>query len=201
MRFYLLIIVSSVLVSCSNVKHVKTTFNTGVKKEEYTVLKKDTTLKHGVYRRYDENGDLRESCNYVQGQLDGKRNIFFPDGTIEISETHREGSFHGAYVSYYRTGHKREEGMYKDNEMTGLWKFYYDLPGDALKEEVTFENNMENGPFREYHPNGELAAEGTYKDELEHGLTKVWDSTGFLIKEILYDNGRPLEYQEYTRGE
>ena len=199
MRFYLLIIISALLLSCSQVKNVKTYYENGNLLEGYTVLKSDPEVIHGVYRSYDMQGNLKESSYYENGLLHGKRNLFFSDGRQEVIETYVNGDFEGPYVMYYESGNKFEEGIFEANQRIGIWKYYWDRGGNPLKEEIIYEDNVENGPFKEYHPNGQLAAEGTYLNEFEHGLLKMWDSTGFLIKEIVYDNGRPIEYNEYTK--
>jgi antitoxin component YwqK of YwqJK toxin-antitoxin module len=52
-------------------------------------------------------------------------------------------------------------------------------------EEVTFINNMENGPFKEYYKNGQIKWEGNYKDgDNEYGLIQEFNEQGQLIKKM-----------------
>lgn len=67
--------------------------------------------------------------------------------------------------------------------MTGVWKTYYET--GELKEEVSFVDNNENGPFKEYHKNGKTKYEGTYKDgDHEEGEMKVYNEDGEIIKKL-----------------
>lgn len=195
----LLILGFFILCSCQKTKKVVQYYDEEKKNKqyEYYVLKEDTNSLHGKYIMFFENGAIQEKAKFKNNQVVGKRILYYPNGRIKIMESHKEGIFEGKYISYFESGNTKEEGMYINNEMSGIWKFYYDQNPPQVKEEVTFENNMENGPFREYHKNGKLAAEGSYFQELEHGETKVYDEEGKLIKKIMYNNGRPIEYTEY----
>jgi len=70
--------------------------------------------------------------------------------------------------------------------MNGLVKGYY--PSGALKEEVTFANNVEEGPFTEYHENGHVMWKGTYRNgDHEFGLLEKFDETGVLVRKMMCD--------------
>ena len=57
-------------------------------------------------------------------------------------------------------------------------------------EEVSFQDNQENGPFTEYHENGQLKAEGYYQEgDNEHGLLKIYDKQGELVKTMNCQHG------------
>lgn len=199
-NYFLLMLTAVMFTACGKTERVVIHHADGSKAEEYSVLKDDPNIRQGKYRRYDEEGRLVEESVYAEGKIEGERRLFYPSGKLMRSETHRNGRYEGPYKGYFESGRLREEGRYSDNIMVDVWKYYYDLEDNPLKEEIRYSNeNLENGPFREYHPNGTLRAEGTYVDELEHGVTKVYDSTGFQIKEILYEHGRPIEYQEFSR--
>lgn len=200
MRIYLFIIIAAaglMLASCSSVNKVETRYEDGSLMEEYYVLKKDPSIRDGTYHRYDDEENLLESVQYVNGTVEGPRKIYYPNGQLMILETYMNGRFQGPYQTFYESGNKNEEGSYSDNQMEGEWRYYYDSEGNPVREVVQFRDNMENGPFREYHENGQLKAEGTYKDEYEDGMFREYDADGNLIKEILYDSGRPVVYKEF----
>jgi antitoxin component YwqK of YwqJK toxin-antitoxin module len=71
--------------------------------------------------------------------------------------------------------------------MSGEWLSYHE--NGSLKERVLFENGIENGAFTEFHPNGKLATEGTYHESREHGILKMYDSTGTLFRQMECING------------
>lgn len=157
------------------------------------VAEADSTLKDGWCFTISSNGDTLEKSSYSGGMLHGERILFHPNGIVEAIENYAQNTMVGVYKAFYEDGSPSVEGQYLNGEMDGVWKFFYKTPSGALKEEVTFKSNMENGPFREFHPNGKIAAEGTYKDEFEDGQLKVFDSTGTLNKIYVFENGRPVE--------
>ena len=72
--------------------------------------------------------------------------------------------------------------------MSNVWIRYY--KNGQKKEEVTFENNEENGPFVEYNENGSLAAKGSYLNgDFEHGLLEIYDGQGVLVRKMNCDKG------------
>ena len=57
-------------------------------------------------------------------------------------------------------------------------------------EEVAFEGNMENGPFKEFYENGKPKATGAYLEgDNEHGELLEYDTTGTLIARKQCDRG------------
>ena len=149
---------------------------------------KVTLLRQGLYRNYDERGNLLEEANYVNDTLNGSRRMFYPDGQVQIEEQYAMGNFIGSYRSYYPDGQLEQEGTYIGNEMTGPWKRYYE--DGQLLESVEFRGNEENGPFVEYYPNGKLKAEGTYANgDNEEGELRMYNESGELERRMDCKNG------------
>lgn len=147
------------------------------------------SVRHGVSEQYDEAGRLTARQEYREGLLDGERVIFDNEGNVVVRERYRKGNFEGPYRFYYPSGQVELEGNYRNNVMTGEWKRYY--PNGQLMEIVQFEQNEENGPFVEYYENGKLKAEGQYyHGDNEHGLLKLYDESGDLIRTMECDSGR-----------
>ena len=164
----------------------------------YCVKRSDSTVFVGRYKVFFPDGKEMESARYNKGKLDGPRILSYPSGMPLQEEYYVNGVYQGPFRSWFENGHIKQAGMYENGKMTGPWKFYYTEPVGQLKEIVTFKNNAENGPFTEFHKNGKIAAEGNYLNELEHGLVKIYDENGRLTKRITYDNGRPVNYEEFT---
>lgn len=181
------------LPACKNARVVDVERTTSLGEiERYSVLKKDTSKKEGVYTLISSEGDTLEKALYSNGQLDGNRYLF-KNGKVFIIETYLKGAYHGPYTAYFDDGQLKQVGFYKNNQMDSIWTTYYTEKPDQVKEEVTFRNGIENGPFKEYHLNGKLAAEGNYVDEFEDGEIKVYDTTGILKKIYVYKDKRPVQ--------
>lgn len=179
--------------ACKNVKVMDVERTTPLGDTEYySVLKKDTAKKEGLYVLMSSMGDTLEKAMYTNGQLNGNRYLF-KNGKVFIIETYLEGAYHGPYTAFFNDGQLKQKGFYKNNQMDSIWTTYYTEKPDQIKEEVTFHNGTENGPFREYHLNGKLAAEGNYVEEFEDGEIKVYDTTGTLKKIYVYKDKRPVQ--------
>ena len=149
---------------------------------------KETLRRDGLYKSYDEAGQLIEEANYVNDTLNGIRRLYYPDGQLQIEEQYAMGDFIGTYRSYHANGEVDQEGTYIGNEMTGPWKRYYE--NGQLMESVEFLNNDENGAFVEYYANGKLKAEGTYADgDNEQGELKLYNQAGELERRMDCNNG------------
>src|SRR5947209_4099455 len=48
---------------------------------------------------------------------------------------------------------------------------------------------VNDGIYREWHPNGRLALEGHYREGRQDGRWTLWDENGRKISERVYDNG------------
>ena len=144
--------------------------------------------KEGRYSKMSPEGELIETANYHNDTLHGARVLYYENGDTLIVENYVHGHFVGVYRAYYEGGALELEGSYTANSMEGEWKRYY--PNGQLMETVSFQDNQENGPFVEYHENGNLKAEGYYKDgDNEHGLLKVYDAQGELVKTMNCQHG------------
>ena len=155
--------------------------------EKYSVDKK-TRVKKGPYQKFETDGTLVETATYVNDALDGVRTIYFASGEPEIVEKYEAGILAGPYLSYYDNNQLEIEGQYHAGVMEGEWHRYY--RSGQLMETVQFENNEENGPFIEYHENGKLKAEGQYyHGDNEHGLLKLYDENGDLMRRMECDSG------------
>lgn len=165
--------------------------------EKYT-RDKETYAKEGLYQQYDEQKRLIEEAQYTNDTLHGMRVLYHEQGDTQIVEHYQYGRFEGPYRTYYERGALQQEGQYADNEMVGVWKRYYQ--NGQLMEKVKFENNVENGPFEEYYENGNLKAEGTYLNgDNEHGLLKLYDEKGELMRKMKCDRG--VCHTEWEKGE
>jgi antitoxin component YwqK of YwqJK toxin-antitoxin module len=145
-------------------------------------------VREGRYQRIGPVGIVEEEAFYVADTLHGARILFYSSGDTLSIEHYQRGDFEGPYRQYYENGQLQLAGQYEANKATGKWYQYYD--SGELMEIVTFEDNVENGPFVEYFRNGNLKAEGSYLDgDNEHGLLKLYDETGMLIRKMECEQG------------
>jgi len=211
---FLIVLLLILTTACNQTPKTQTintyfTDNPTQAKSTYQALQKDTTIKHGLYTSYHNNGNQKMIVNYVKGQKEDTGQIYNEAGKLKetaefkndqlnglrqlyndstkqiiIVENYKNNSFEGEYLSYHPNGELKQKGQYVNNKMSGLWKYYY--PTGALKEAVQFKNNKEEGPYKAYHQNGQLKAEGTYENENRQGPWKVYHPNGVLEEQANY---------------
>ena len=144
--------------------------------------------RQGPYTAYYENGVIKEESIYDSGILNGIRKLYFESGALEIEETYdKKGNQNGPYTVYFPSGVVQLEKTYHQNMIKGEIKVYY--PSGKIKEEVSMDNNQENGPFTEFYENGTIHWKGEYLNgDNEFGLLEEFDSTGVLIKKMMCDS-------------
>jgi uncharacterized protein len=199
--WFFLFAVLITFTACSTKNKVVNKDINGKVLEEYYTDKKHPDQKTGIYTSYYESGKIKELSNFKNGVQDGKRTLYYESGKLMMVEHYRDGNYEGENISYFEHGGKEIEGVFKDNARQGLWKVYFENPKNALKQEVTFKDNLINGPCKEYYPNGKVAAEGN-KVEIGDGIdvfdgnVQVYDTSGILVKRIVYEQGRQISKEE-----
>ncbi len=105
-----------------------------------------------------------------------------------------------------------EEGSYKDNRKTGVWKMYY--PSNKLKSEITYDNGKPKGYAKFYFENGNVSEEGIWEGNKWTGEYKMYYENGQLFYDWKYtgegkregdqkyyhDNGYVLMEGKWTEG-
>ena len=152
------------------------------------MLSQTDSVYHGMYTKTDSAGTLLEKGNYTGGQLNGIRELYYPDGKVKVRERYKNGQMTDLYEYFHPNGKHELKGYYINGEMYGVWRKF--SASGALIEEVTMSANEEMGPFSEFHENGKLLAEGYYlHGPNEDGLLKLYDEEGVLYKTMLCDSG------------
>lgn len=178
----------SLLISCqSDIKEVKEYDEAGVLSRSY-MLDRDSLIQ-GVLKSYYEDGvSIFEEAQYVDGSVDGMRKLYFEDGQVEIEEKYIAGVLVDTLRVYYQSGQLRRYETYnKEGTLSGVVQSYYE--NGKVKETVTYADNIENGPFIEYHSNGNIKWKGTFLNgDNEYGELLQYDSTGTLIRKLECDS-------------
>jgi antitoxin component YwqK of YwqJK toxin-antitoxin module len=178
-----LLFILSLLIACSSKsKIVEIRNGDGLLLEKYEISQ--DSIKHGNYTSYYEDGNIFESSNFKMGVLDGIRELYFPDGAIEIQENYVDGTIEGPYNTYYNNGKPNVQCNYNNGVLEGIVKKYHRT--GELMEEVTFQDNLENGPFTEYYKTGSEKWKGNYiNGNQEVGELDSFSLEGDLMKKMM----------------
>ena len=156
--------------------------------------------REGVWRDFDEDGNVIKSQTYKNGVLvgegivdtDGKRRgeykEFYPDSTLRAEGLFIGGERSGDWKFYYHNGQLQEIGSYKEGQPDGAWTWYYDNGQKQIEEQ--FYKGQPNGPYKEYDAKGNMIVNGTYFDGMKNG--KWTEQIGDMRSEGEYRNDKQV---------
>lgn len=140
-----------------------------ISEEFYT---NDNDEKHGEYKSYYRNGELRQICNYVNGML------------------------HGSFKAYHDNGVLYEECSFVDSILEGDYKeFWYN---GGIKHHFKFKYacgisyGIRHGEFITTSEDGNHVTTINYANDLLHGLLVI-KSRDTILKLECYDKGVQID--------
>jgi antitoxin component YwqK of YwqJK toxin-antitoxin module len=96
--------------------------------------------KDGLFKEWNEDGQLNLKANYKDGELEGVFKKFWTsNGKVHIEAIYLGGKLDGWYYKYYEDGDVKTSGIYEDGVKIGIWRYYYDTDynkGQKSKKEV-----------------------------------------------------------------
>ncbi|MDA7803462.1 hypothetical protein N8987_02650 [Crocinitomix sp.] len=136
----------------------------------------DNGQKNGIYREYDEEGNIINGYIYQKDTL-------IAEGIIS-----GYGIYEGEWTYYFKSGAVKAKGAYENSKKEGKWKYYYS--NGKLEQEGTFKDNKQSGNWSWYYSNGQLKRKEFYnKDQLLDGTVYEYDSLGNEMTKGDYYNG------------
>lgn len=139
--------------------------------EEGTLLSDTKQNENGVLisKKYLKSGELLAEFGLLPTE---KNNRFFKEGK---------------YKEYYKNGVLKIESFYTKNELTGVWKQYYET---GEKEwEVEYTGGYKQGVYKQYYKNKKLKTLGFHDFDLKSGEEKRYDSDGNETYNLKYKKG------------
>ncbi len=124
-----------------------------------------------TWKIYYEDGSLASIINYdLMGKADGEVIMYYPGTERKVLHcNYKNGTKHGHYAKYFKSGIAQEEGDYKNSRKVGHWKLY--------------------------SPEGVLEEQGPYVDGRRHGDWLVY-SDDKAVDTVNYNMGHPDNYDE-----
>lgn len=132
-------------------------------KEQYFVLKNNSSILDSAYVCYYTNGKTKSSGHYQLKQMVGVWNYYFENGNIRTKGYYANGKCNGQWYYYYESGKVNMEGEIFDNEKEGIWKYYYE--NEALKSEGWYKKGKKEGIWKYYYEDGIFKAQCNYNSD------------------------------------
>jgi len=148
-----------------------------------------------VEKEYWENGQIKSSIEYKNGEKNGKTIYYFKNGSKQKEFTYENGSLEGISYQWDYSGVLLSSVEFSNNMMNGEAISYNE---DGSKMEILhYKNDIIEGEYTLFYPNGEKKIEGFYKNGKFDGDWKYYDYTSILVGEASFDNGNGIQKAYY----
>ena len=139
-----------------------------------TAIKEFSKEKDTVAITYfTSKGKVISKGKMLDKKRTGNWTYYHQDGaSVMMKEQYQDGLLEGPQITYFKSGKKTEEVIYKKNRKEGK-RFVYSEKGDVLKE-FMYVNDKLQGPVKFYEPDGTLSIEGMYKNDKKDGIWKYY---------------------------
>lgn len=167
-----------------SLKHGKAVwyYDNGQKEVEYTYLEGELD---GTVTRWYFNGNIEFREEYKGSRLQGKSEYFFITGVVSEVKHYREGIPNGPYLLNWENGSAKIRGHYTDGFFDGKWEYFDEK--EVKVGEATFRQG--SGTMTAYHKNGKISRVVPYQNNLKHGKEQVFDESGTLTEELIFEQG------------
>lgn len=152
----------------------------------------------GVWREYNEEGEVEKSFIYKNG-------IVIGEGIIT-----EQGNKTGSWKEYFDNGLIKGEGFYNNDMKVGPWTFYHS--NGEIEQKGTYDSlGRCSGEWKWYYSSGILQRNENYKEGISDGLMTEYNRRGKVILQgsfwkgfedgsWTYDIGDHREEGEYIEG-
>lgn len=137
-------------------------------------------------KMYDEDGILIAEGKY-NGKLKEGQWIYSDKGKKVAEETYKNGKKTGVSKTFFENGNISEEKTWENDVEDGAWRQYY--LNSKKRLETRIDKGVRNSVYYLYYPNGMLEIRGQYKNDRMDGEWIYYDKKGKVKKKIKYIKG------------
>ena len=174
-------------------------------------------LKQGVFRLYNQRGDLQDIIRYELGEKITNDNdlseteiiiTFHENGSKEEETAYKNGIKNGVSRTFNKSGEIILGSTFNEGKLIskgiidksgleqGDWKLYYN--DESIKSEGEYENGLRIGKWIFYNSKGWIEQTGSYIQGNLDGKWKLMDESGFIIRSEEYNKGlEDGEFKEF----
>lgn len=167
------------------------------------------SLRHGLYEQFYDNGKVKLTSYYVEGDLDSIYRTYYTNGQLEVDGRYSQGKRQGTFKFYHHNG-KTDAIIQYDEEGNRLgWGKYFDQNGELIYEKFFVRGEatkvrylLPNGSYAKeinvdvdsvayttYFKNGKVSAQERYYYGRFDGEIITYNSDGSLLERRMFING------------
>lgn len=150
----------------------------------------DKGLKNGqtILYNFVHNVLSEERIDYKNGMINGKHQLFGPNGKMILVEEYKADKLNGTREIFFSDGKTSFRENYKDNKLEGTRQIYYEN-GQLLYEEF-YVNGKLQGQRKGYYSDGSLYLQENYSKGLLDGKRVVFHKNGQIDIQENYKEGK-----------
>ena len=165
---------------------VKTTYESG----EY----------NGIYEEYFDSGQIKVRGEFASGEHTGLLKKHFEDGQLKSQETFSAGSRDGDSKYYSSDGRLIREEKHENGALGTQVRHLY-FRGGVYGGYKTFKENEVHGPFRLYYDDGKIRTQGSVGKCGSEASLDLFNREGVLeSKHVDLCDGSGLSEEYYSNG-
>jgi antitoxin component YwqK of YwqJK toxin-antitoxin module len=141
--------------------------------------------KNGPFKTFYEVGDVESEATYENDVVVGVMKIFayYPSGALkEESTVNTEGQLVGRKRIFYESGMLAVEENYATGKLDGIRRTYYD--NGFLEKSQTWRNGFQVGEEKVFFANGKRKEENKFNDAGVMIESKIYDERGRKIEDL-----------------
>ena len=138
----------------------------------------DRVVEDGPYKKYFDNGQLKETGEYKNKIRVGDWKSYYESGELLSLYSYTKGKRDEIYKSFYKNGIIKTETKIIDGVL--VTKSFYEN-GD-----IFFERLFKDGYYKEYYENGVLKIESNYIDNQLFGIWRQFYNSGEIEWEVTF---------------
>jgi len=158
-------------------------------------------IKDGVERVYlDQDGKrfLQTEIPWKDGEVEGMRKTFYPDGKVRSETGYHKGVADGPTRTYGKDGQAVREGTMKEGLREGPLTDYF--PGTKQpKRVIPYHEGKVHGVAREYYASGQLKHERAFQEDTLHGVEKEYEADGKVIRTRYWLKGESVSEDAFKK--
>lgn len=165
--------------------------------------------KHGRYRSFHANGQLESEGAFEHDLESGPWVFHHPDGTLAAKGSFADGLRSGTWETFHPDGSPESKGGYVRGARDGRWNFWRadgskDLAASGIHQLVVYRSkedgrhyrgylidNLREGPWTSYWPDGSVQLEGLFTGGKRDGEWRFFHPDG--VPSALLLTGRYVE--------
>jgi antitoxin component YwqK of YwqJK toxin-antitoxin module len=155
--------------------------------------------KNGLFKTFYEDGNVESEVTYENDVIVGtiKLYSYYPSGTLKEESTMTpEGQLVGKKRIYFESGMLALEENYNNGKLDGVRRTYYD--NGFLEKSQTWRQGFQYGEERVFFADGKRKEENKFNDAGVMIESKVYDERGRKIEDL--DAGEIAERNRNRRG-